>query len=368
MSVEFIVLSHDASSNALGRAQSLALVAQQIGRTELWAAAPDGWWKGAAQFDTQNVAISARGAELERELRRFRTPGARIVIWVTKGVHPLPEWLERLQRSAPDSLTLLDIDDDDAGLAVEYRRGSLLRAMKLNRLRRGHPARIRAAQRALWDRVDALTYASEAVRSTYPAWTGPAAWVPHVRADVGGDRLPRPLGATIRVGAFGTIRPHKGQQLLLDLIRSHRDLEVHAFRDSGLGTPRAEDLNWIELEPDTPLTRAYDGIDAVLLPMARGSRSSDVQFPAKLVDAMRAGVAIVASPTSAVREIAEGAFVPLSDTPTAAEARQAVYEALDRKVGERARQIYERSLTPGTVSQRVADVIRQLDTRSVADE
>lgn len=368
MSTEFIVLSHDAAGNALGRAQSLALVAQELGRTEVWAVERDGWWSGASQFDTRNVGFPAGGAGLAEAVRRFRTPGARLVVWITKGVRPLPRWAAVIGRVAPDALALLDVDDDDAGLAEDYRRRSILRRATLHRLRAGHPAQIRAAQRELWSRVDAITYASEAVRSAYPAPERPAIWVPHVRPDHPPARRGVPGRVAVRVGAFGTIRPHKGRQLILDLIRRHRDVEVHAFRGSGLGVPGPADRNWIEVDPRTPLPVAYEGVDAALLPMTTGSAPSDVQFPAKLVDAMRAGVAIVASPTTAVREIAGDAFVPLGEPATADGARAAIEVAVARADGDLARRIYLENLTPGVVAERLSGALDGLIERTAVHD
>jgi glycosyltransferase involved in cell wall biosynthesis len=365
----FVVLAHDSSSNALGRAQSMALVAQEMGTTEIWASDGGALWQGASQFDTK-IRVLAGGVEpIRTALSKVADPTSPLVIWVCKGFHPLPRIVRLIRGIVPNAIVILDLDDDDAGLAEDFRRASTVNALKLHPLRRGHPRRIRKSQRQIAEMSDGLTFATECLRTRYDGFDGPHERVPHVRV-VTPKRTDSDTGSPIRIGAFGTIRPHKGSALLKSLIETYPDVQLHTFRSSGMGTPTASQSNWKEIDPSTTLEYAYAEVDVAVIPISSLTSASTVQLPAKLVDAMRAGVPIVASKTQAIDEIAGGCYTPIADGASADDVRAAITVALAGHGGQAARARYEDLLTPGTAALRLRTLIdrikaiRRVDTQA----
>jgi glycosyltransferase involved in cell wall biosynthesis len=355
----FIVLAHDSSSNALGRAQSMALVAQEMGTTEIWASDGGALWQGASQFHTHIRVLAAGHEPIRSALRDLSIAGSPLVIWVCKGFHPLPKIVRLLKSTVPDAIVILDLDDDDAGLAEDFRRTAWTNALKLNVFRRGHPRRIRKSQRQIAQMADGLTFATKTLRSRYDGFDAPYERVPHVRV-LTPERPEIEVGSPIRVGAFGTIRPHKGSALLRSLIEAYPDVQLSTFRSSGMGSPTSAQTNWVEIDPSTPLASAYADIDVAVIPISNLTSASTVQLPAKLVDAMRAGVPIVASRTQAIHEIAEGCYTPIGEGASAGDVRTAITLALAGRGGQAARARYEDLLTPGKAADRLRALIDQI--------
>ncbi|MCZ4501076.1 MAG: glycosyltransferase family 1 protein, partial [Marmoricola sp.] len=240
-----LILGHDSSSNALGRALSMALVAEQIGPVNVLAASRGKIWRGAAQFDLPVELIEPRSMQNVMKIAASAAAASdHVLVWVCKGIDPLPRIVRAILRVAPQAIVVLDLDDDDAGLAEGFRNGSLTNALKLNVLRAMHPMRIRAAQRILSSIATGTTTATDAVAAELRV-KGPRLRVPHTRVEQLVVPTPAPISAKIRVGAFGTIRPHKGGTLLMNLIHDYPDLELITFRDCGLGRPGLEQTNWI---------------------------------------------------------------------------------------------------------------------------
>ena len=78
---------------------------------------------------------------------------------------------------------------------------------------------------------------------------------------------------------------------------------LHVFRGA-LPSPARERLSarLVEHEVDAPMEDLYGEIDVVVLPQDR-SPGAQAQLPAKLLDAMRFGKPILASPTAAILEV-----------------------------------------------------------------
>jgi glycosyltransferase involved in cell wall biosynthesis len=355
----FLILAHDSSSNALGRAQSMALVAQQLGSTEIWALDGGKLWQGASQFETRIRVIARHTRSIRTALREAVNTNGPLVIWVCKGYAPLPQVVRLIKKASPNAVVVLDLDDDDAGLAEDFRRSSLMNALKLNFLRRGHPWRIRRSQGELAKIADGLTFATETLRTRFAGFDATYERVPHVRV-ITPVRTSEQTRLPIRVGAFGTIRPHKGSALLLSLISTFPDVRLSTFAASGMGAPTDAQTNWVEIDPSTPLELAYANVDVAVIPITNLTRASTVQLPAKLVDAMRAGVPIVASKTEAIDEIAAGCYSAIAEGATADDVRSAITVALANGGGEAARARYESLLTPEKAAIRLRSLLGRI--------
>jgi glycosyltransferase involved in cell wall biosynthesis len=82
----------------------------------------------------------------------------------------------------------------------------------------------------------------------------------------------------------------------------------------------------VEHEVDASMEDLYGEIDVVVLPQDR-SPGAQVQLPAKLLDAMRFGKPIVASPTAAIVEAAADTVLYVEDWGLLEEVRSMVLQA-----------------------------------------
>jgi glycosyltransferase involved in cell wall biosynthesis len=362
-SIHTLVLGHDSSSNALGRALSMALVAERIGNVDVLAVGNDRVWPGASQFDFHVQQISGLLTSRLKHLVQSRSREAdQLIVWVSKGIRPLPRLISVIQKAVPSAIVILDLDDDDAALAEGFRQRSNRNRLTLHGFRAMHPARIRAAQKRLAKMAAGTTLSTNFLGERLGV-EGPKLRVPHSRVPTNTKTSDATISPKIRVGAFGTLRPHKGGALFMDLIDEFEELELVTFIDCGLGTPRPGQSNWKEISPTTPLSAAYASVDVTLIPMDDAAPGSDVQLPAKLIDAMRSGVPIVATPTPAIVEIADGYFVPLQRAADLDEVLLAIRTAVSSDLGSRAREVFTAELTPEVLSLRLLRFITEITAR-----
>lgn len=358
---DFVVIGHAIDSNALGRAISMAMVAEAIGPTRLFAFGDSPMWKGASQFQ---IAAERLGKHWKNDLATLsKRSNRRTVFWLAKGISPLDRLATYISHAIPDALIILDLDDDDAGLADAFIKQSLTNRLKLNPLRRGSARRIRQAQARIARVAHGFTFSSNSLASVYPKSFQPQARVPHVREDIGS--IPRVPASTPKVtfGSLGTLRPHKGSGLLLELMRQNRDLTLVTFANCGLGKPEATDENWIELPPNMPLHEAYSQVDVSLIPITDDGPGAQFQLPAKLVDSMRSGVPVLASPTPAIDEIASEAYTPLQTSLSPLAVAEQIRSLAKGRSGQLARQRFEALLTPTAAAGQLSVLLSSLDSK-----
>jgi hypothetical protein len=354
MRYRFFVLVHDAESNALGRALSMALVASQLGEVQVLAFSGKKVWSGSTQFPFQ-VAIAGGKwkAILDQRLGEVED-GYRNVAWVCKGLSPLDSVVKYVSHRHPDCIVVLDLDDDDSGLARQFMRSSVSNFLRIVRRPRMWPMRITRSQDYVGAHAVGYSFSSWALSERYGSGLNPKVRVPHVRVE--GSVDPRNHGSRdeserdLRYGVLGTLRPHKGGDLVLQCMRENRHQILVTFEDCGLGRPGEDDVNWIEIPKETPLPAAYQLIDVAVIAMRGGGRATDLQLPAKLVDALGAGVPIVATPTTAIEEYASGSFIPLPDDVSPDTFASLLESARRSTIGADGYQVYRRSLTPDAVS------------------
>lgn len=360
----FIVVGHDISSNALGRAISMALVARVLGPTELFAFGRSVTWRGTNQFDVPVVRLSKKWkTKLRRELTD--KSGERIVVWLSKGIAPLHRVAKLVAKENPEALIILDLDDDDAGLAESFAKRRLLNRLRLHPMRRGNDNRIRQSQYRISKVAAGFTFSSNALATAFPESFVPKSRIPHVRKDSPNLASSTDSSGTgVKFGSFGTLRPHKGSGLLLELMRQDRTLTLVTFAACGLGGPEPTDSNWVEVPPDMPLAEAYNHINVSLIPITETGNGAQFQLPAKLIDSLQAGVPVLASPTPAIKEIAEGVFTELNVSDPIGEIAGQIRLLARQNDGHLGRERFLALLTPEAAAQELSALLASTSNTS----
>jgi hypothetical protein len=351
-----VVISPSGKTNALGRAMCLAdLLAEVFDSVYLYAPEDGQLWSGAKRA-TQQVRRFGSPAELVAELRRdvaglmgdvaeLRREGQvhlgldggaqaecddmSLFVWAVKPLSSSWGAAQAIGRALPMSLTILDLDDADEALSSQFRTASLTNRLRLHPWSPLNPRGIRNTLASALSEVDALTYASEALRGALEIdFDGPMLCVPHPRRQAtSSSTSQRAPSEHIHLGFLGTVRRHKGLGDIEALVLEDSRYVLHVFRGA-LGGQARESLSSrsIEHEVDAPMADLYGEIDVVVLPQDR-SPGAEVQLPAKLLDAMRFGKPIVASPTAAIVEAAAETVLYAEDWGSLDEVRSKVLQA-----------------------------------------
>lgn len=337
----------------------MAMVAREIGDTKVVSFGRGKIWAGASQFDIPVLRLS-RAWKKNLDVQLAAHEGHRSVVWLSKGLEPLSRVAAFVRSRYPQSVIILDLDDDDAGLAEAFRKSSRTNYLKLSWFRRGNPWRIRRSQNAIASVADGFTFSTKALAAVYPGSYSPSVRVPHVRALFpDGTRQDRLVNHNLRFGCFGTLRPHKGSQLLLDVMRSDRSITLVTFRNCGLGSPSGDDVNWIEIDPATPLQKAYEGIDVAVIPITDLGPGAQFQLPAKIVDAMRSNVPIVATLTPAIDEIAGGIITPLYPDQSLDDVKAVIRRAADSTQSRSVELRFRELLTPQAAARELETLLQK---------
>ncbi len=298
-----IALGSTTSRNRIGRVYSLWLTARAAGLDFTHVTVDDGplWAPLAGQDDfLATVRTVPDLGEMERVVRASAGPDTALVV-----CKPRPE-LVRLGRTLADTFpVVVDIDDPEL-LDPWHGAGPVLRAKRV--LREGPtPFRFGWAERAV--REMAVITSNPLLQQRYGGEL-----VPHVRnLDPAGPRV-RGSGARPFVVAFvGTLREHKGGDAL-------RTAVAAVARDDGIrlcvtaaAPPDAHPWeDWVGpttlAEGATLVARA----DAVAI-LSRPGVWGDLQLPAKLIDAMAAGVPAVVTARAPMLWAAGGTALVVRD-------------------------------------------------------
>lgn len=361
------VLAHSSSSNSLGRAISMAMVAREISDTRLVACNDGPVWAPCAQFDVDVEVIEPN--HWHAVVDRSGTGEDNQLLWVCKGIDPTGTLVRMSKHLRPDTTVVLDLDDHDVALANEFRAYSLLNRGRLNRFRRMHPTRIARGQASIADQAFGLTYSSKALRGLLhtPERVARSAIIPHVRKpEPTTIKTSLPCSRPIRIGVFGTIRPHKGGNHIRRLIAAEPDFQVVSFVGSGLRIDEADRGRWQEIPTTTPLSEAYGLVDVALVPIERSSIAASVQLPAKIVDAMKYGVPVVATDTPAISEyLADNSILITGDLSNTEHLAKLVRDANQPIWRDRAKRAYDEQFTPQAAARSLA---RLLDEGEQAEE
>jgi glycosyltransferase involved in cell wall biosynthesis len=219
-------------------------------------------------------------------------------------------------------------------LHLVHRRAPRLTTGTMRLLRRAWPVRTKPLQHALDERAARLRARvgetavflapTHFARDRAVEWGVPPAQVRVMPLGaVEGPARPRPAGPRRRLGYLGTMAPHKGVHVLLEAVRGltagdwtldlvgNADLDPAygaRLRALAAGEPRIRFRGPIEPDAHAPL---WDSLDALVVPSLWWENS-----PLAVLEALAAGVAVVASRTGGVPEVlpeAAGALVPPGD-------------------------------------------------------
>jgi glycosyltransferase involved in cell wall biosynthesis len=345
-----VVISPSGKTNALGRAMCLADLASEVfDLVHLYAPEDGQLWSGAKRA-TQPVRRFGSPSELVAELRsdvtesrregqahielgggaQFECDDRALFVWAVKPLSSSWRAAQAIRRALPMSLTVLDVDDADEALSSQFMTASLTNRLRLHPWSPLNPRRIRNTLTSALSEVDALTYASEALRSALEIdFDGPILCVPHPRRQATSSSTSRRAPSEhIHLGFLGTVRRHKGLGDIEALLLEDSRYVLHVFRGALPSTARERlSTRLIEHEVDVPMADLYGEIDVIVLPQDRSSPGAEVQLPAKLLDAMRFGKPIVASPTAAIVEAAADTVLYVADWGSLEEVRAKVSRA-----------------------------------------
>jgi Glycosyl transferases group 1 len=355
-----VVISPSAKTNALGRALCVAeLAAEAFASVRLYAPEDGPLWPGAkrAILPVRRFGSQAElAAELRREIRaqvgpadgaRFEREGGSLLVWAVKPLSSSWGAAQAIRQELPMSLTVLDLDDADEALSSQFRAASLANRLRLHPWSPLSPRRIRNTLARALGEADALTYASETLRSALGiAFDGPALRVPHPRRRAASRSIARPPSERVHLGFLGTVRRHKGLGNIEALVLEDARYTLHVFRGALPSSARARlRARLVEHEVDAPMADLYGEIDVVVLPQD-SSPGAQAQLPAKLLDAMRFGKPIVASPAAAIVEAAADTVLYVEDWGSLRDVRSTLSQAHAEglALGQAARRRFERQL------------------------
>ncbi|GIG22670.1 hypothetical protein Cch01nite_33940 [Cellulomonas chitinilytica] len=288
------MVTPDLGSNSLGRTYALWLLCRALG-----------WDVTVVSTRGDDVWAPLRGTPFADDCRTPAVAGDRVLREVVRdsdltiAVKPFPWSFGAALRVCEelDRPLLLDIDDPDIEYVLSWERPAVRSARSLLQHRRvADLKRMSSAARRV-----PTTVSNPVLRRT---WGGEV--VPHARVDPGPGASPRESAPVIAF--IGTNRPHKGLPVLRHAVQR---AQSHGYRLVVTADPPRDAHPWEEWIGQTSMTRGLDlaaSADVVVVPsldsvFARG------QLPAKLVDAMLLGRAVVATDLPAVRWALGGAGV-----------------------------------------------------------
>ena len=356
--VSLKILSPTIRTNALGRGLAMHSIASQLGPTQIFALSDGPMWSPASQFGV-DVAAGHSVKDLGKPLQT----SACEILWLSKGWGRMNRIARQyLDRVNPEALVVLDLDDDDEALSREFANVSLKNKILLNRTRKLHPARIRRSQTEFAGIANGYTFSTLALADRYRSRLRlpmePMVRVPHARQRVDDwDRRERRTDTKLRVATLGTIRSHKGLSAVRKLAEDNRDIELHIF--SGGALDDLASVGAVLHSPGEPLADIYREIDVAFIPMS-STPASQVQLPAKLIDAMASGVPIVATRTLAIEEVAGDSVNYVGNSEDTNELRAALFEATVKHDEGDLYPDFLEMLTPQSIAERFASLAQAI--------
>jgi len=272
----------------MGRAFSYSLLAEALGWDYTVAAPKDGpiWQPLAMTSFAEHCRVLRRPADVVHEAADHD---------LIVALKPWPQTYGRARTAATRTATpmVLDIDDPDLERQLDTRswKGRLRHVDPRLLPDRRHPVEVRVLARHVPDEV--VLASNPMLADRYGATV-----LPHARLSrpAGG----RHVGDAPVVGFIGTHRPHKGLPVLRAAVA---ELAGDGFRLVASGAPPPDAQPWESWLETTTLTdglAAIDAIDVLALPSLT-SPEAQAQLPAKLIDGMISGRAVIGSDLPPVR-------------------------------------------------------------------
>lgn len=312
------IVGHDAARNSLGRALVLADLLDPLGEVRIFSFGDRLWPPAQGGRPVELLEAPRTTAGLPAAAGRLRAAIRNADLIVAAKPRVLSYGLAAMVRGGRP--LVLDVDDLEH-LFTRRRLGWLRQVIEPDR----EPI-TRLLER--WRRpVAALTVASRALQRRFGG-----TWLPHVRdrsrfaveAREQGPvlRARLGLGAAFVVGFVGTVRPHKGLSTLAESVgRLGGDAHLLVVGDLGDRSDGAElairSRGRVVTTPGPPIAElgpVLGACDVVAVPQSRSSEAM-YQSPAKLLDALAAGRAVVAGDVGDAAELLgdAGRLVPPDD-------------------------------------------------------
>lgn len=350
------IFSHDLSGNCLGRAMVFADCLKSDYRVRIVGPLRRGKeiWRVVRDYNEEMICPVAfrklpfHGFTRRAMLEHFRGE------WII-AVKPYPSSFGAALgvKERFGAKVLLDLDDDEIAL-LSYRKSFRKKYFHLN------PDKLLGVQRLLQQigRADAVTTASLTLNRRYGG-----VMFPHMRDpqffDSHGDRekLRHRFGLPADkyiVSHIGTFRPYKGLEKAAEAVRILNDRDVLLVYTSE--EDNVPDGAFIKRVPEVPfreLPALLKASDFAIFPSIRHP-VTEAQLPAKIIDAMMAGVPFLASRNENIACVVqdEELLVSVDATPTEIAERIAYYKdnpgiRREKSLALRARASAEFSLSAG---------------------
>lgn len=371
----YLVAAPETSSNSLGRALSLAEMLRHLGPVSIAAGYDGPLWQGA---HGSPVTVRPFGdlAELERIIAsEARLAAGVLVVVAVKPFQRSLGWVAEAVRgeAAEDILLVVDLDDHDASIQWRAQRGGS-RSDRARFLLRHElsPWQIRRRIGHGLRQADLLTVSSWALRTRFPSFRGPELRVPHPRSPVP-YRAPK-RADRLRIGFLGTPQQYKGIDILGRLMSARPDLELHvlAGMEPSLRAFPTELSRRVVAHPhlgQETLRRAFEQVDAVVLPQDPAFAGARWQLPAKAIDALCHGRPIVATATPPIVEVAGVGVLTVSSWRSLDEGLVRLDELSDRTarelMGRRMNRSYTESLSAPALAHQFATAIASVTGASL---
>lgn len=349
---DVLIVSHDVSSNGLGRAQVLWMLARAAGESAA-VVGPSTLGKLWTPLRGTDFASDCQVVESPAALRSYvQGVGDDTVVVAVKA---LPETFGALVDGR--NPLLLDIDDPDT-------------SARQTRLRLRSWIRRPATSWGVWRRNLALRQLEERIPDAVVTVSNPVLQEQHGGRLVPHVRPPRPAGPRHErhdpsVAFVGTVRPHKGVDVLRDAVQrsmTNPELTVTAPPPAD---PRPGE-HWVgEVTIDEGM-RIVDAADIVAVPSLDRPWTNG-QFPVKLLDAMTSGRAIVASDNPVIRWVLgdTGILVPPGDVDALAAALRTLRDPSARQeLADAARARALQQFTPASVANEFAAALADARQRA----
>ncbi len=357
--MRIFIISHDLSHNCLGRAVLLADVFGRRHEVEIVGSCfgQDIW------YPCRNIGITFRKVDGEIFLPQYTHLMARLldklkgrVMIAVKprptsfGVALMRKTLDRSGRGL-----VLDIDDDE----MAFYRGTKWRKWERKTLlRRPNSPLYTAMLQKMIPQADTITVASKTLLKKHGGVYLPRVKEPSVldpsKYDRVEERKKRDVPLDEKIILFvGSPRPHKGLELLLEIIHDIGREDLKLFVVGATNDPEDEYeqklrelggdslylLKQISMNELAPILAMGD---LVVLPQMN-TPAAQAQMPSKLFDAMSMALPIVATGVSDIPEVLEGECGIVVEPDDKKELIKAICDILEspslaQKIGENARQ------------------------------
>lgn len=308
-----LIVAPETRWGSLGRGLAAAASLGLLGEVTV-AAFDDGpLWVGSDTFAHPVTTFSTLQELCELARALDAGDGEPTLIFAVKPFERSLDWAAKAMAAAPPQTRfVMDVDEDEASINVRWQNAlPAVDRAKTHIKHERSPLQLERRIHRHLQSADLLTVSSWALRGLLPARSGPETRLVHPRPSVPYVE-PEP-SERLRVGFLGTLQAYKGVDVLVALLEARANVEVHLL-DVRQHAPPAllgDRVVYHERAGIETLARAFRQVDVVVLPQDASSLAARWQLPLKLLDALRHGRPVIATPTPPVAEIAGEVIFPV---------------------------------------------------------